>query len=267
MREAAIWSVGMSMVVGQAIKCGEVRTTRRSRFGVASFSAFAAIAVVASLFVTGSPIRSAHAADCSSSPEPGINWTGCKKRALMLHNNNFRGANLSEADLALTDMSGTNMTGTNLEKANLSRAWFTDATLTKANFNRVEAYRVGFERAVADGATFASAELQRANFKDAALSGANFEKAELGRADFSGAVLTGASFPYANLSRADFSKAKFEGPLDFTQAFLFLTRIEGLDLSTSKGLEQNQINLACGDANTKLPAGFTAPPNWPCPFD
>ncbi|NVP57511.1 pentapeptide repeat-containing protein [Mycoplana rhizolycopersici] len=211
--------------------------------------------------------RTAAAADCGSTPEPGIDWAGCKKRAIMLQGSNMRGANLGEADLALTDLSRTNLTSANLEKANLSRAWFTGATLTKANFNRVEAYRVGFEGVAANGATFASAELQRANFKNASLAGVDFEKAELGRADFRGAVISGASFPLANLSRADFSKATFDQPLDFSQAFMFLTRIEGLDLTNAKGLSQEQVNLACGDGKTRLPAGLTAPSNWPCPFD
>lgn len=211
--------------------------------------------------------RTAFGADCSSAPEPGIDWSECSKKALMLEGSDFQGANLSGTDLMLTDLSRTNMNAANLEKASLARAWFTGATAEKTNFNRIEGFRTGFDRVSAAGATFASAELQRASFKGSVLTGVNFEKAELGRADFSGAVLTGARFPYANLSRADLSKATFEGGLDLSHAFLFLTRIEGLDLSTSTGLEQEQIDLACGNASTKLPPGFMAPSNWPCPFD
>ena len=59
----------------------------------------------------------------------------------------------------------------------------------------------------------------------------------------------------------------FEGPIDFTDAFLFLARLEGLDLSKATGLEQMQIDLACGDAKTKLPAGLKAPATWPCKFE
>lgn len=209
----------------------------------------------------------ARAADCSATPRPGIDWSECTKRAIMLQGADFQGANLSGADLMLTDLSRTNMSAANLEKAALARAWLTGATAEKTNFNRIEGFRTGFDRVSAPGATFASAELQRASFKGAVLTGANFEKAELGRADFTGAVLTGARFPYANLSRADLSKASFDGGLDFSHAFLFLTRIEGLDLSTSTGLEQEQVDLACGNAQTKLPPGFTAPSDWPCPFD
>ena len=51
---------------------------------------------------------------------------------------------------------------------------------------------------------------------------------------------------------------------DFSQAFLFGARFEATDLSAVKGLVQAQIDVACGDAKTKLPAALKAPPSWPC---
>ena len=42
---------------------------------------------------------------------------------------------------------------------------------------------------------------------------------------------------------------------------------KGLDLSKATGLQQMQIDLACGDAKTKLPAGLKAPATWPCKFE
>ncbi|MBD9371442.1 pentapeptide repeat-containing protein [Rhizobium sp. ARZ01] len=258
---------GQEVPVGRkALKAAE-DSHRSSWFSRQSGVFFQLLAVGLPLALVTAAAPAARAADCSSSPEPGIDWSECSKRALMLEGSDFRGANLTGADLMLTDLSRTNMNGANLEKASLARAWFTGATAEKANFNRIEGFRTGFDKVSAAGATFASAELQRASFKGANLTGVDFEKAELGRADFSGAVLTGVRFPYANLSRADLSKAIFEGGLDLSHAFLFLTRIEGLDLSSSTGLEQEQIDLACGNASTRLPAGFTAPPTWPCPFD
>jgi uncharacterized protein YjbI with pentapeptide repeats len=207
------------------------------------------------------------AADCGSTPAAGVNWSECTKRNLMLQGSDFQGANLGDADLSLTNLSHTNLTGTNFEKATLVRAWLTGAQAGKANFSKIEAYRSGFENVFAEGASFAGAELQRSNFNGAKLSGANFEKAELGRASFDRAVLTGARFSLANLSRADLSEATFEGPVAFDRAFMFLTRIEGLDLSAATGLEQAQLDLACGDAKTKLPAGLSAPTSWPCESD
>ena len=209
----------------------------------------------------------ASAADCSRTPVAGINWSECNKKNLMLQGSDFRGANLANANLSLTNLSSTNLTSANLEKATLVRAWFTGAQADKANFAKVEAYRSGFENVSAEGASFASAELQRSSFNGAKLSGANFAKAELGRASFTKAVLTGTTFSLANLSRADLRDATLEGPVAFDRAFMFLTRIEGLDLSSATGLEQAQVDLACGDAKTRLPAGLSAPANWPCESD
>ena len=140
------------------------------------------------------------------------------------------------------------------------------AKADKTNFTRVDAYRTSFAGVSAQGAVFTSAELQRADFTGANLTGADFQKAELGRVDFSKAILAGTSFPMANLSRALLQEATFQGPIDLTGAFMFLTRIEGIDLTKATGLQQTQVDLACGDANTKLPAGLKAPASWPCKF-
>jgi uncharacterized protein YjbI with pentapeptide repeats len=109
--------------------------------------------------------------------------------------------------------------------------------------------------------------MQRSNFTNAVLVGVDFTKADLARGDFNGADITSTKFAYANLARADLSKARFTGPIDFSNSFFLLTRIEGLDLSGATGLVQWQIDMACGDGNTKLPAGLTAGANWPCAFD
>jgi hypothetical protein len=47
---------------------------------------------------------------------------------------------------------------------------------------------------------------------------------------------------------------------------MFVTRVEGLDLSTATGLTQAQVDVACGDDKTKLPAKLTVPKSWPCKF-
>ena len=227
-------------------------------------SALVATLAVAAWILPGATLK---AAECTSPPAPGVDWQECTKKHLMLPGSNFERANLAGADLSLTDLSNTQMAFANLEKAKLQRAWFTGANLDNTNFSRVEAYRTGFLKVSAIGANFSSAELQRADFRGAALKGANFEKAELGRGNFKGATLTNTRFSYANLSRADLTQIVFEGPLQFDQAFMYLTRIEGLDLSASKGLTQLQIDLACGDAKTKLPSGIVPPTTWPCEFD
>lgn len=202
---------------------------------------------------------------CREDPGPSVDWSGCTKRILMLGGSNLDGANLSNADFSGTDLTGSSMKGANVTKANLVRTSLAQSDLTGADFDKAEGYRSDFPAVKAMGASFVAAELQRSDFSSADLRDADFTKAELGRAVFSGATLEDTHFSMANLSRAQFNKASFAGAVDFTDAFMFLTRIEGVDLTQAKGLKQAQIDLSCGDDTTKLPEGLTAPSNWPCP--
>jgi hypothetical protein len=79
--------------------------------------------------------------------------------------------------------------------------------------------------------SIAGARLIRANLFRANLSGANLSGAILLSADLSGAFLSGA-----NLSGADLS---------------------GANLSGAKSLTQEQLDKACGNADTKPPGGLT----------
>jgi len=231
------------------------------RIGVLALAASLQLAVAAS-FVAGPAL----AADCASTAAPSVDWQECDKRTLMLKGEDLAGATLVGTDLTSTDLRNANLAGANLEKATLIRSSLAGARADKANFARVEAYRTSFAGLSAKGASFASAELARADFSDADLTGADMQKAEFSRANFGEAMLTGARFTLANLSRADIHAIKFEGPIDFSGAFMFLTRIEGMDLTAATGLTQPQVDLACGDAATRLPEGLKPGPAWPCEF-
>lgn len=224
-----------------------------------------AIGFVGVLALAGLPIAApAMAADCKASPAASVDWQDCNKSRLMISGSALEGANMTSADLSYTDLRNSNLGGAKFEKATLFRAALDGSKADKADFSRIEGYRTTFAGASAQGASFLSAELQRADFTGANLTGADFQKAELGRANFADAVITGSKFALANLARARLSDARFDGPLDFSGAFLFLSRIEGVDLSQATGLEQWQIDQACGDAKTKLPGGLTPSASWPC---
>jgi uncharacterized protein YjbI with pentapeptide repeats len=51
---------------------------------------------------------------------------------------------------------------------------------------------------------------------------------------------------------------------DLTGAYLYLTRLAGANLSQARGLKQEQLDLACGSNETKLPPGLKTPETWPC---
>lgn len=227
------------------------------------------LAILANILLTliamgGLVASPAQAQDCRTSPFAGVDWHGCGKKNLMLDGSDFVQANLVDVDFSYTDLRNSNFVSADLTKATLVRAALAGARADRANFQRVEAYRAGFQDVRANGASFMAAELQRADFSRAELENANFQKADLSRAIFDQAVITGVNFSYSNLSRADLTTAVFDGAINFQDAFLFLTRIEGVDLSSAVGLDQHQVDIACGNTATKLPAGLVMPKKWPC---
>lgn len=206
----------------------------------------------------------AFAANCKASPTAGVDWQDCRKRNLILEGSDLSGGKLSDADFSSTDLRGTKLDSADFSKAALARAMLDKAHAPEARFEKALGYRTSFAGANLANANFNKAEMHRANFSDAILTNADFDKSELGRVDFSGADINNARFRYANLSRADFRSAKFDTAIDFTGAYFYLTRFEGVDLSNAVGMTQWQVEMACGDDSTKLPADLKRPSNWPC---
>jgi len=219
---------------------------------------------LSSLFTFGG-LGTAAYAKCHASAAPGVDWQGCRKRNLILKGSDLSGAKFAGTDFTATDLRDTKLTDTDLTKAMMVRSYLNGSQAEGANFDTVMGYRTSFVGVNLKNATFVKAEMTRADFTDADLTNVPFERADLGRAIFTGASLTGASFPFANLARADFRGSNFTGSIDFTGAYLFLTRFDGIDLGETKGLEQWQIDLSCGDDKTQIPAGLDTPANWPCP--
>jgi len=95
------------------------------------------------------------------------------------------------------------------------------------------------------------------------LQNSKLDKAEFGRAIFVGANLDKATLTYSYLARANFNNASVN-EVDFTGAYLYLAKLAAVDLSRSIGLTRDQLNLACGDDNTKLPSSIDTRPDWRC---
>jgi len=104
------------------------------------------------------------------------------------------------------------------------------------------------------GANLTGADLSAADLISADLSAADLISADLGRTDLTGAKLTNANLIRASLVGATLTGARFEG------AILTRAHIEDTDLTGAIGLTQAQLRLACGNANTKLPAGLSVKP-------
>ncbi len=101
----------------------------------------------------------------------------------------------------------------------------------------------------------AGADLTNTCVKGGNLEGAKFDNARavlmcMSYADFKGASFRNTDLAGANLAHANVDEA------DFTGADLSITSIKGTDLSRALGLTQPQLDRACGDADTKAPAGM-----------
>lgn len=108
------------------------------------------------------------------------------------------------------------------------------------------------------GIDVSGARLRQANLSLATMNQASFDRANLTVANLFGARFTGASFRNADLSQAVAVGAHFGGA-NLSGARLTGTNLSGAELADAHGLTQAQLNTACGDHTTQLPAGLTIP--------
>ena len=101
----------------------------------------------------------------------------------------------------------------------------------------------------------AGADLSNTCVKAHDLHGADFDGAKAVLMCMSYANFSGATFRGTDLSGANLAHANLDGA-DMTGAITTITSFKGTDLTRAKGLTQAQLNTACGDAETKLPAGL-----------
>jgi uncharacterized protein YjbI with pentapeptide repeats len=105
------------------------------------------------------------------------------------------------------------------------------------------------------GCNLAGADLTNTCVKAHDLHGANFDGAKAVLMCMSYANFSGASFRGTDLSAANLAHAKLDGA-DLSGAIMDITSIKGTDLRQARGLTQKQLDQACGDADTRVPAGL-----------
>ena len=91
--------------------------------------------------------------------------------------------------------------------------------------------------------TFDNWNLRGTNLSVANLFGVRFNRSNFSNANFENATLVGGYFGSSTFSGANFSGAN----------------LSGADLHLAKGLTQSQLDRACGDEATRLPAGLRIP--------
>ena len=202
-------------------------------------------------------------AGCYDKRAPGMDWSGCKKTSKMLDDSDFSGSRFDDAILALSSLDNSKFKGASLVKTDMTRATARDTYFEDADLTKSVGYRATFDRATFKKSILTKSEYFRATFLEADISDVDWSKSELGRADFTAARLDNVSFRFTNLSRVVFADAQLDA-VDFYGAYTYLTHFEGVDLSRVKNLGQIQIELSCGNQETRLPEGRWVPDTWPC---
>jgi uncharacterized protein YjbI with pentapeptide repeats len=168
----------------------------------------------------------------------------------------LKGADLKKADLSEIDLSGSDLRTADLKGAILTGALLSVADLRDADLSGADLLGANFTGANLQGVNLSRANLSGANFRGANLTGANLSKANLHVIELRGANLSNANLGEANLKEATLSEADL-GMADLTRA-----QLKRADLRDVAGLQQDQIDSALGDGQTKLPQGFGRPKAW-----
>ena len=218
--------------------------------------------VMAIGFLHTLPVSEAEAR-CSDRPEAGLDWAGCNKRNKKFPGKDLSGSKLVGTDFTFATLRDANLSGSDMQRAVLVKTSLSSAKLGKTNLTKAQGMRASFKEADLSDANLTKSEMSRASFQGASLKGANLTKSDFPRVVFNGADLSGADLSFSNVSRADFWDSNLSG-VSFKGAYTLLSRFEGVDLSQAKGLTADQLDLACGDDKTKLPAGLSASAEWPC---
>ena len=128
--------------------------------------------------------------------------------------------------------------GANCPGCNLFQADFSGLEMRGRNFAGARLRQSDLSLSVMNRTNFARADLRDVNAYGAVFSSSNFAGADLTHASFVGTYLEGASLAGARLDGANFS---------------------GAEMARARGLNQAQLNRACGDADTRLPPGLRIP--------
>ena len=128
--------------------------------------------------------------------------------------------------------------GASCPHCNLFQADLSNRQLRGLNLSGARLRQADLSLTIMNRTSFAGADLRDVNAYGGVFSSASFAGANLTNATFVGTYLEGASFRGATLSGANFS---------------------GAEMRRAVGLTQGQLNGACGDEATTLPAGLRIP--------
>ena len=129
------------------------------------------------------------------------------------------------------------------------------AVATPAQFRAADVASIRSGKHDCPHCELAGADLTNTCVKHGNLEGADFDRANAVLMCMSYADFRGATFRKTDLSGANLAHANLDGA-DLSGAVMSITSLKGTDLTRAKGLTQHQLDEACGDAETKVPAGM-----------
>ena len=190
-----------------------------------------------------------------------------------LSNKRMNGMKLKDANFAGSVFNNSNLSGGQIDGSDLRGAHF-----RKALLYRVEGKNVMMEKAVLEDATLTEAKVSKSVLKSSNFRRADLSRGEFKENDFTHSSMISVKAPHANFAHSDFSHAQLDhmnldnaildeaklNHASFGFAILSDTSLKGADLSNAKmgsvqGLEQAQLDDACGNMNTELPLGLSVP--------
>ena len=231
-------------------------------------------------------------ADLSGADLTGANLTGANLSLSRLVGSGLLRSTLNRANLTLANLTKANLEQAALIQADLSQAQLVDARLSRADLTAAQLSYANLEGARLSGINAAGVELSgavlrgvsanSANLTDANLTDVNLEKADLSRARLQNANLHNADLSQAILKDADLRDVKLQGAdlteVDLAGAILtapkgppqrgFVTQIPakssgskfaGVDFSTARNLEPEQLTFICAQAGIHPACDFTDP--------
>lgn len=170
----------------------------------------------------------------------GIKLSGVNLSKANLSVVNLSGANLGEADLSYAQMnvarlSGAYLVGANLNNSSLNVANLIRADLSRAQLRGASLVRAELIRADLSRADLFEANLTSADLREATLRQANLRYTNLSEANLRGCTLTGANLEMANLNATDLSSSNLSGAnlrdSEIRQTNLSLANLSGAVLS------------------------------------
>ena len=119
-------------------------------------------------------------------------------------------------------------------------------------------FQADFSNLEMPGRNFSGARLRQSNLSLATMTRSNFSGADLRDVDGFGGLFTGSNFAGADLTNSTWVGTYLQGA-NFHGANLSGANFSGAELDRVRGLTQAQLNRACGDEATMLPAGLSIP--------